>query len=106
MAVALLVLRSAWFITRRSAHILMEGTPPELDANLIRQDLVESIEGLNDVHHIHIWSLTQERAVITLHARTIQDIDNDALLREINERLSNHFNISHSTVQVEREHCQ
>ena len=105
MAVALLVLRSAWFITRRSAHILMEGTPPELDADKIREDLINGIEGLKDVHHVHIWSLTQERALITLHAQTEQDIDNDAILLQINRHLRDQFNISHSTIQIEREYC-
>jgi cobalt-zinc-cadmium efflux system protein len=105
MAVALLVLRSAWFITRRSAHILMEGTPPELDANRIREDLVNSIEGLTDVHHVHVWSLTQERALITLHARTEQDVDNDAVLLQINRHLRDRYNIFHSTIQIERECC-
>lgn len=105
MGVALLVLRSAWFITRRSAHILMEGTPAELDASEIRADLLENIEGLEDVHHVHIWSLTQERPMITLHARTEQDIDNDALLQRINGRLKEKHNIAHSTIQIERECC-
>ena len=105
MAVALLVLRSAWFITRRSAHILMEGTPPELNANRIREDLLNSIEGLINVHHVHIWSLTQERAIITLHARTERDIDNDTILLQINRHLRDQYNIAHSTIQIERECC-
>ena len=65
----------------------MEGTPQDIDARYIKDDLLESVPGLEDVHHIHIWCLTQERPLLTLHARVGEDTDNDTVLRQINERL-------------------
>ena len=105
IAVAMLVLRSAWMITRQSAHILMEGAPQRLQPADIKADLVQHIPGLEDVHHIHIWSLTQERPLITLHARIRESADPDELLRAINTRLFKQFNVDHVTVQIEKSTC-
>jgi cobalt-zinc-cadmium efflux system protein len=105
IAVALLLLRSAWFIARQSAHILMEGAPPGLEPARIKSDLLGNIDGLEDVHHVHTWSLNQERPLVTLHARIQEDADADALLKAINERLMEKFRVDHVTVQVEKGVC-
>jgi cobalt-zinc-cadmium efflux system protein len=105
LAVALLVLRSAWFITRKSAHILMEGAPPGLQPAVIRADLIDHVSGLADVHHVHTWSLTQERPLVTLHALAQEDADPDEILKEVNQRLLERFNVTHATVQIEKETC-
>ena len=105
IAVALLVLRSAWFIARQSAHILMEGAPPGLEPAQIKSDLLGNIDGLEDVHHVHTWSLNQERPLVTLHARIQEDADADALLKAINARLMEKFNVDHATVQIEKGVC-
>lgn len=105
IAVALLVLRSAWFIARQSAHILMEGAPPGLEPAQIKSDLLGNIDGLEDVHHVHTWSLNQERPLVTLHARIQEDADADALLKAINARLMEKFKVDHVTVQIEKGVC-
>ena len=105
IAVALLVLRSAWFIARQSAHILMEGAPPGLEPAQIKSDLLGNIDGLDDVHHVHTWSLNQERPLVTLHARIQEDADADALLKAINARLMEKFKVDHATVQIEKGVC-
>jgi cobalt-zinc-cadmium efflux system protein len=105
LAVALLVLRSAWFITRKSAHILMEGAPPGLQPAVIRADLIDHVSGLADVHHVHTWSLTQERPLVTLHALAQEDADPDEILKEVNQRLLERFNVTHATVQIEKTTC-
>jgi len=105
IAVALLVLRSAWFIARQSAHILMEGAPPGLEPARIKSDLLGNIDGLEDVHHVHTWSLNQERPLVTLHARIHEDADADALLKAINARLMEKFKVDHATVQIEKGVC-
>ncbi len=105
VAVALLVLRSAWFITRQSAHILMEGAPQHLQAADIKSDLIAHIEGLEDVHHVHVWSLTQERPLVTLHARVCPDANADELLQAVRRRLLEQFQVDHATIQVEKGAC-
>jgi cobalt-zinc-cadmium efflux system protein len=103
--VGLLVLRSAWLIVRESAHILLEGTPAEIDPQGLRAALMEDVPALLDVHHIHAWSLTPERPLLTLHARVGETADGQAVLKNIKEVLARRFGIDHSTVQIERGRC-
>jgi cobalt-zinc-cadmium efflux system protein len=105
IVVGLLVLRSAWLIVRESAHILLEGTPTEIDPQGLRRALMEDIPALEDVHHIHAWSLTPERPLLTLHARVGEDADDQATLVRIKQVLAQRFGIDHSTVQIERGYC-
>ncbi len=103
--VALLILRSAIVLARQSGHILMEGTPKGLDMEEIKQDLLHSVAGVEDVHHLHAWSLTATRDVMTLHARITEGVDPDEVLRAINDRLRHKFRIDHATVQIETAVC-
>lgn len=103
--VGLLVLRSAWRILRDAGHILLEGTPAQIDPQGLRTALMEDIPALTDVHHIHAWSLTTERPLITLHAQVRDTADPQAVLERIKQVLASRFGIDHSTVQIERVHC-
>ena len=103
--VALLILRSAWNVTRESAHILMEGTPTGLEPDTIAADLVANVEGVADVHHVHAWSLGSSRSVVTLHARLAPLADAQAALGAIKARLGTQFGIGHATVQIEPGDC-
>lgn len=103
--VALLILRSAWKVISQAAHILLEGTPEDLDAVHIREVLMEEIANVEDVHHIHIWSLTPSYPLLTLHVNLKQDTDYVLALQQIKQVLVKRFNIQHSTVQLELEHC-
>ena len=105
LLVGLLVLRSAWLVVRESAHILLEGTPAEIDPKGLRQVLLAEVPDLRDVHHIHAWSLTPERPLLTLHARIGQAADPQATLERIKQVLSKRYGIDHSTVQIERGPC-
>jgi len=103
--VALLILRSAIALARQSGHILMEGTPMGLDIEEIKNDLLNSVAGVEDVHHLHAWSLTATRDVMTLHARIAEGVNPDQVLAAINDRLRHKFQIDHATVQIETEAC-
>ena len=66
--VALIILRGAWRVVSEAGHILLEGSPPELDVEALVADLTENIDGVERIHHVHAWSITQERCMVTLHA--------------------------------------
>jgi len=103
--VALLILRSAWFVVRQSAHILLEGTPEDVDVELLRRTITEGIEAVEDVHHVHVWSLTPERPLLTMHVNVASDRCCARVLAEVKTILSERFGITHSTVQVESGGC-
>lgn len=103
--VAVLILGSAWRIVRDSAHILLEGTPPGLDVHKIGEDLKASVPAVLDVHHVHAWSISQERPVITLHARIDKSHAPEKVAAAIKARLKTQYGVDHATVELEFEHC-
>jgi len=103
--VAILILHSAWKIVRRSGHILLEGTPDDLNLSTLVDSLKASIPGIRDVHHIHAWSLTPERPLVTLHATVDPDADQETILRAIQAELSRRFGVHHATIQLEPGPC-
>ena len=91
--VALLILRSAISVVRQSGHIPLEGAPVAQDAGLIRDTLMAEIPAVTDVHHVHLWSLTPERPMLTLHASLQADADWPATLARIKSVLGEHFGL-------------
>ena len=105
VVVALLILRSAWVVVRESAHVLLEGTPQDVDVALLRATLRDSSPAIQDIHHVHVWSLTPERPLLTLHVRIGEGADCTAVLHEVKRVLAERFGIRHSTIQVEQGTC-
>lgn len=103
---AVLILRSAWIIVRRSVHVLLEGSPddrgsPEAISRLLKQ----KVAGIEDVHHVHIWSLTAERPLLTLHVRVSDGRVAGDVLAGVKEVLLRDIGIDHSTVQIDIGAC-
>lgn len=103
--VALLILKSAAEIVKSSAHILLEGAPAGVNLGVLRSDLIATVPAVEEVHHIHAWSLTQEQSLVTLHVRCAPDADPETIVPAINNRLRERFGISHSTIQVDHAEC-
>jgi len=103
--VACIILRSAWFLVRESGHILLEGAPDHLEVDAITADLVSAVPGVENVHHVHAWSLTPERPMLTLHARIADLGDGERITHAIRARLHERFGVDHVTVQIERAQC-
>ena len=106
IVVALLILRGAWDITQRSWHVLMEGAPDGFDVEELKRELAGGVPGVLDIHHVHLWALTPERPLITLHARIADGADHDAVLRRLQAALSERFGLNHATIQIERGPCR
>lgn len=105
VGVALLIVRAAYTIVRKSAHILLEGTPDDVNPIDLRDKLKAAVPAVADVHHVHVWSLTNERPIVTLHAVMVDGADPDQTLSAIHEALSTFFGLTHATVQLEVNHC-
>lgn len=102
--VAVLVLRSGYYVSKSSLHVLMEGTPRNIDVEEVVQ-AISQFEGVKAVHDVHIWTITSNLNVLTAHIvvdgnRTVYEVD--ALLQKI-EHMLEHKNIPHSTLQIESE---
>ncbi|MCG6886629.1 MAG: cation diffusion facilitator family transporter [Proteobacteria bacterium] len=103
--VALLILRSAWYVVKESAHILLEGTPQDVDVQLLKQVLVDEVPCIRNVHHVHVWSLTPDRPMLTLHVTVDEKTDPSGVLGRVKDVLTTRFHIHHSTIQVESGDC-
>ncbi|MBL6010714.1 cation diffusion facilitator family transporter [Bacillus halotolerans] len=102
--VAILVLRSGYNVTKDSIHVLMEGTPENIDVTDIIHT-IEETEGIQNIHDLHIWSITSGLNALSCHAvvdsqLTISESEN--ILRKI-EHVLEHKGITHVTIQMETE---
>lgn len=108
LLVALLILRSAWLVVNKSGHILLEGAPDDLDTQTVAADLTSHIAEIDAVHHVHAWSITQERPMMTLHARIAAKpgtapADPATVVAAIKSRLKERFGVTHATVEIEHD---
>jgi cobalt-zinc-cadmium efflux system protein len=103
LAIGLLVLWSSIGILRESSHILLEGRPRELRVEDVARAIL-TVEGVQEVHDVHLWSLGGGHHALSLHAR-IPDMHLDEcerLLAAIKDVAAKQFCIEHTTVQLER----
>ncbi|MBP1153388.1 MULTISPECIES: cation diffusion facilitator family transporter [unclassified Paenibacillus] len=98
--VALLILKSAWGVIRHAIHILMEGAPVRLNS-LEVQKALESIEGVIDVHDLHIWTITSGLDSLSCHLRIEDGLDSQHILQNAIHLIESKFKIHHATIQVE-----
>ncbi len=106
VAVAALILKSAWSLVKRSAHVLLEGAPEWLDREAMQERLVASVPGVGEIHHIHIWGLTPQQLMATMHM-TLSDkaTSQTEVLRDAKQFLKSEYGIGHATIEVDVDGC-
>src|SRR6185437_5914049 len=103
LLVSALIFRSAWSLTREAADVLLEGAPAGFEVERIEKELLGHVPGLTGVHHVHVWSMTGERPMVTLHANLAPGTQHREIISAIHVRLGERLNVEHTTVQVEDE---
>jgi cobalt-zinc-cadmium efflux system protein len=102
-----LILWSGFGIVRETLNILLEGTPQGIKLERVTAAIC-AVEGVNDVHDLHVWSIGSETAALSCHI-SIADIPpsvSERILREVKERLHGEFHIDHTTIQFENVVCE
>jgi len=102
-----LILWSGFGICRETLNILLEGTPRGIKLALV-ETAIRGVEGVNDVHDLHVWSIGSETAALSCHI-SIADIPpsvSERILRDVKERLHEEFRIDHTTIQFENAVCE
>ena len=105
--IGLLILRGAISLVLESSDILLEAVPKHLDVPQISSALKE-IEGIRDVHDLHLWTITSGIYALSCHL-LIEDrmvSSSSHIVEEVNQALSQKFGIGHSTLQLECEECK
>ena len=106
LVIAALIFWSSIGIVRETLNILLEGTPHGVSLAAIRSAM-EKVEGVCNVHDLHVWSLGSHSSALACHV-TIADIppsESACILVKLNDVLRGHFHISHTTVQFEHIGC-
>ncbi|MED3689684.1 cation diffusion facilitator family transporter [Peribacillus butanolivorans] len=102
VVVAILIIISGIRVVRDSFHILMEGTPYQVDMEEVKTSLKE-LPNVSDVHDLHIWTITSGFLTMSCHVVIDENGNHDTVLAEVQKLLHDQFGIEHSTIQVERQ---
>jgi cobalt-zinc-cadmium efflux system protein len=106
LVIAALILWSSIDIVRETLNILLEGTPRGMSLGRIRAGM-ESVEGVINVHDLHVWSLGSQSHALACHVQ-IDDIppsESNCILLKINALAKENFHIHHTTIQFEHVGC-
>ncbi len=102
-----LILWSGFGIVRETLNILLEGTPRGMKLERV-ESAIRTIDGVNDVHDLHVWSIGSETHALSCHI-SIADIPpsvSERILRDVKECLHRDFRIDHTTIQFEHAVCE
>jgi cobalt-zinc-cadmium efflux system protein len=102
-----LILWSGFGIVRETLNILLEGTPRGMKLDQI-EAAIRAVDGVNDVHDLHVWSIGSETHALSCHI-AIADIPpsvSERILRDVKECLHTGFRIEHTTIQFEHAECE
>lgn len=100
VAIGLYVLPRAYRLGRSAIRILMEGSPEHIDVADVRREL-EALNGVADVHDLHVWTLTSGMELATAHLRLAPGVEGDAVRRRATTVLHDRFELQHVTIQTE-----
>lgn len=100
-----LILRSALSLVLQSGHVLMEGAPADLDLAALRASLASEVAGVQNVHHVHAWSLKPGQPLLTMHLEIDEHADHDTVLHQAQAHLLERYGVDHATIQIERGPC-
>jgi cobalt-zinc-cadmium efflux system protein len=104
--IAVFIALSAWDVVRKTVRILMEGTPEGVDPAKV-VSAIANMDGVQDVHDVHMWSLDAEHTAMSCHVvvegeRSVGEMR--PLLVHVAQRMKNEFAIEHTTIQLECRH--
>ena len=100
VAVALFILPRAASLLKQSAHILLEGSPGDIDAAAVREGLL-GVPGIEAIHDLHFWTLTSGLHSASVHIRAGSDSPRRDLLQAVQGVLKSAAGVDHATIQVE-----
>lgn len=103
--IGILIIVSSWRVLKSSLHILIEGVPEHLSVEKIGQSMA-GVDGVKDVHDLHVWSICSGHVALSAHVITADQklTDGNGIMAELKARLKK-FGIEHTTIQFECEAC-
>jgi cobalt-zinc-cadmium efflux system protein len=105
LAIAVLIAFGAWRIVRETVNLLMEGTPGEINLGAVTSEIMDTGR-VTGMHDLHVWALSSDEMALSCHV-VVGDLplaDAEHIVRDLEKRLCNRFDIGHTTIQVESCH--
>lgn len=106
IVVALVILGSTWGLLKHSLRLSLDGVPENIHIDEIKNGVLK-IEGVKDLHHIHVWAISTSENALTAHLLLHSEVsieEEKKIRQEIRHQLE-HANIRHVTIETEREVC-
>lgn len=103
--IGLMILPRTWLLLSECTNILMEGTPGHIDLAALRKSLL-SVEGVIEVHDIHVWTITSGLDSMSGHVRIDPNAEAVGVLDRVTKILKDDFHLHHTTIQVEQAACE
>ena len=100
--IGLWILPRTWRLGRNAVRILLQAAPQHVDLERLRSDL-SALDGVLDVHDLHVWTLTSEMEAASAHLMTVDGCDPHSVLDQARNLLAETYGIDHATLQVEPE---
>lgn len=98
--IGLFIVPRTWKLLREAVHILLEGTPPQVDLELLVRKVCE-IPGVTAVHDLHVWTITSGLDSMSAHVLIEDPLEGPRILKAVCESMKQEFGIDHVTVQIE-----
>ncbi len=102
LTIVVIILLSTWRLLKDSLDLSIDAVPQGIDIFLIKSYLT-SLENVSDIHDLHVWALSTTETALTVHLVTTSELIDNCFLQKVQEHLHHHFNISHTTIQLENE---
>lgn len=102
--ISLVIVVSAWGLLRESVLMVVDAVPAHIDLRHV-EDYLRGVNGVDDIHDLHVWSLSTTETAMTVHLVCPMVQDTDSVLEEVQEGLHEKFGIVHATLQIERVIC-
>ncbi len=100
--IGLFILPRTWALLKDAVAVLLEGTPSDVNIATVR-DKLSKLEGVDEIHDLHVWSLTSGVNALSVHAVLAEGSEHDDVLERVHKCCTAEFKITHVTAQTERE---
>ena len=105
ISIIIVIFWGTWGLLKDSLNLSLDAVPDSVQLEKVHKHL-SNLENVITIHHLHIWALSTTENALTVHIVKEIFANNDELLKEINHELKHHFNISHTTIQIEDNECE
>ena len=96
--IGLWVLPRTWVLLKESINVLLEGVPQGIDLKILEKS-IRNIDGILDVHDLHVWAITSDKINLTAHVVIDENYDSEIVLPKLRKLLASQFGILHTTLE-------